>query len=130
MSRSSTITEQLLAAHGLPTKRRPATPGAILRREFLDELPMTQKELAKRLGVSARLVSQVVNERRPVDSELALRLARVLGTTAELWLGLQQAVAMWDAITAKASHVKKLRPIAQSRLLEHQIMENSPTVAA
>jgi addiction module HigA family antidote len=67
--------------------RRPTHPGAILREDILPSLDMTQTELAERLGVSRRTVSQVIHEHRPITPDMAIRLARLLGNVPEVFLG-------------------------------------------
>ena len=78
-------------------KRRPTHPGAILREEVLPALKMSQTELAERLGVSRLSVSELVHEKRALTPEMALRLSKLLDTTAESWLAMQGAVDLWDA---------------------------------
>ena len=100
-------------------KVRPTHPGAILR-DMLEELavdggelaPLTQKELAKRLGVSARAVNELIHERRAMTADMAIRLSRVFKTTPDIWMNLQKAVDLWDAAQANKNQYAKLRPIA------------------
>jgi addiction module HigA family antidote len=101
-------------------KVRPSHPGAILR-NMLDELsgesggrlaPLSQKELATHLGVSQRLVSDLIHERRAMTADLAIRLSRVFNTTPDIWMNLQKAVDLWDAAQANKNQYAKLRPIA------------------
>lgn len=101
-------------------KIRPTHPGAILR-NMLEELAadgrdpfssLTQKELAKRLGVYRRTVSDLINERRDVTADTAIRLSRVFKTTPDIWMNLQKAVDLWDAGQANKNKYAKLRPIA------------------
>ena len=77
-------------------KRRPTHPGAILREDVLLSLNMTQTELADKLGVSRRTVSQILHEHRPLTVDMAIRLAHFLGTTPESWLNMQQALDVWE----------------------------------
>lgn len=74
----------------------PETPGDVLR-ERLERFGITQDDLAEALKVSRLSVNQLVNNRRTVTAEMALRLGRVLGTSPGLWLNLQQAVDLFDA---------------------------------
>ena len=101
-------------------KVRPTHPGAILR-NMLAELAadgsdefasLTQKELAKRLGVSARAVNDLIRERRGMTADMAIRLSRVFKTTPDIWMNLQKAVDLWDAAQANKNQYAKLRPIA------------------
>ena len=76
--------------------RRPTHPGAILRQDVLPELRMTQQELADRLGVSRRTVSEILNEHRPLTPDMAIRIGKLLNTTPESWLRMQQALDLWE----------------------------------
>lgn len=67
----------------------PTHPGQVLRHDFLEPLAMSQYALAKALGVPQVRVSQIVNCKRAVSPDTALRLSRFFGTTAEFWLGMQ-----------------------------------------
>jgi len=75
--------------------RKPTHPGAILREDVLPELNMTQAEIAMRLGVSRRSVSEIIHEHRPVTADMAIRLAHFLGGTPNSWLNMQQALDIW-----------------------------------
>ena len=100
-------------------KVRPTHPGAILR-NMLEELAdegsaqrkMTRVELAKRLGVDRRTLSEFMRERRAVTADMAIRLSRVFKTTPDIWMNLQKAVDLWDAARANKNQYSKLRPIA------------------
>lgn len=70
--------------NGLP----PIHPGEYLR-ETLEELGLTQAELAKAIGVSPMRISHLVREERPVTADLALRLGQVFGQSPQYWLNLQ-----------------------------------------
>ncbi|MDE2309886.1 MAG: HigA family addiction module antidote protein [Betaproteobacteria bacterium] len=75
--------------------RKPTHPGAILREDVLPELGITQGEFADRLGVSRRTVSEILHERRPVTPDMAIRLGKLLGNGAGIWLRMQQTVDVW-----------------------------------
>src|SRR6266567_6630143 len=101
-------------------KVRPTHPGAILR-NMLEELAgegngqlavPTQKELAKRLGVSPRVITDLIHERRAMTADMAIRLSRVFKTTPDIWMNLQKAVDLWDAAETNKNQYAKLRPIA------------------
>jgi addiction module HigA family antidote len=79
--------------------RRPTHPGELLREETLPTAGLTQSELATRLGVSRGVVSDLIHERKPINPDLAHRLARVLDTTPEFWLRLQEAIDVWDSVS-------------------------------
>ena len=77
-------------------KRKPTHPGAILREDVLPALRMTQVEFAQRLGVSRLTVSDILHEKRPVSVDMAIRLGKLLGNGAGLWLRMQQALEVWE----------------------------------
>jgi len=75
--------------------RRPTHPGEILREDVLPALGMTQKGFADHLGVSRLTVSEILNEKRSVTPDMAIRLGKLLGNGPELWLRMQQALDVW-----------------------------------
>ncbi len=77
--------------------RRPTHPGAILREDVLPALAITQGRLSQMLGVSRLTVSQILHEHRALSPDMAMRLEKLLGTSAESWLRMQEAVDLWDA---------------------------------
>jgi len=95
-------------------KRRPSTPGDVLA-DILETNAITQTELARRLKVSRRTISQIIHGRRPMDVDMAVRLGTVLGNGPELWLNLQQAVDLWDALHAHSQEYETLKPFARSQ---------------
>ena len=76
--------------------RRPTHPGAILREDVLPGLNITQGKLAELIDVSRFTVSQIFNEHRAVTPDMAMRLEKLLGSAAESWLRMQEAVDLWD----------------------------------
>ena len=72
-------------------KRIPPThPGEILKLDFLEPLKLSQRTLADALGVNPRRISEIVNGKRSVTADTALRLARFFNVTPGFWLGLQK----------------------------------------
>lgn len=92
--------------------RRPTHPGAILREDVLPSLDMTQIELAERLGVSRRTISQVLHEHRPITPDMAIRLAHLLGGTPESWLNMQQALDVWELERKNARIYELIKKVA------------------
>lgn len=91
-------------------KRAPTHPGALLREVVLPELGITQGEFAERLGVSRRTVSEILHERRPVTPDMAIRLGRLMGNGAGLWLRMQQALDVWTLERqGDYAHIQQLR---------------------
>ena len=90
----------------------PPSPGEVLRRYIIEGARITQEDLAAAMAVSRLTVNQLVNGKRTITAEMALRLARVLGTTPEFWLDLQRGVDLHGArkeLTAKFNKMPVLR---------------------
>jgi antitoxin HigA-1 len=95
----------------VPKHRRPVSPGEVLVEEFLKPLAISQVELAERLGITFQRVNAIVNERRSVTPNTALRLSRVFGTSPDFWLNLQQARDLYEAMHSdEAKDIEKLKP--------------------
>lgn len=92
-------------------QRRPLTPGDHLR-DIIEERATTQQQFADALGITRRRLNEILNGRRGISPDTALRLGRVLGTSAELWLRLQNQLELWDAINGPgAKAIAKLKPL-------------------
>ena len=71
--------------------KTPCHPGEILRSSIEEGLGLTVTAVAKRLGVSRKTLSAIVNERSGISPEMAIRLEKGIGSTAEQWLLMQAA---------------------------------------
>ncbi len=69
--------------------REPIHPGETLR-EDLDALGMSAAELARRIEVPVNRITEILNGRRSITGDTALRLGRFFGTSGEFWLNLQK----------------------------------------
>ena len=78
-------------------KRMPTTPGAILKEEFLIPLKLTEKNLATHIDCEEKVIHRLINDKEPVSTILALKLASTFNTTPEFWLNLQRAVDLYRA---------------------------------
>ncbi len=89
---------------------RPVHPGEILREE-LEELGMSAKAIARELGVPQNRISDILRGRRGITADTALRLARYLNTTPQLWLNLQKAYELRVAeLEAGKDIAKQVKP--------------------
>ena len=89
---------------------RPVHPGEILREE-MEELGMSAKAIARELGVPQNRISDILRGRRGITADTALRLARYLNTTPQLWLNLQKAFELRVAeLEAGKDIVKQVKP--------------------
>jgi addiction module HigA family antidote len=95
---------------GLQGEPRPAHPGEVLLKEYLEPRGLSQADLAQGIHVPYQRVNELVRGKRGVTPSTALRLARFLGTSAEYWLGLQ---ARWDLVhvaQAEESVLEEIEP--------------------
>ena len=92
-------------------RRRPTHPGEMLREDFLPDFRLTVAGLARSLGVSRQSVNELLRGRRAVSPEMALRLSRLFGNSAEFWLNAQRAVDLWDAAQAIKDDVSRIKPL-------------------
>jgi addiction module HigA family antidote len=84
----------------------------MLLEEFLKPLNMTQRELAQRIGVSYPRVNELVQGKRGVTPDTALRLARLFGTTPVFWLNGQLVWDLYLAIHSDSSKsINKIKPL-------------------
>jgi len=67
----------------------PIHPGEILKEEFLEPFHLSQNALAKAIHVSARRINEIVNEKRSITADTALRLSLFFGTSPDFWMHLQ-----------------------------------------
>jgi addiction module HigA family antidote len=96
----------------LPTRAPPVHPGEVLLEDYLKPLGLSQSDFAKRIGVSFPRLNEIVKGHRSVTTDTALRLARVLGTTPDLWLNLQQSWDLWHALhSPEAKAIERLEPV-------------------
>lgn len=120
-SKSRTTTErrpqrskspQFAVVRRMPTKRPPTHPGEMLLEEFLKPLGISQSAFAVRLGISFPRLNEIIRGKRSITSDTALRLAHVLGMSADFWLGLQQDWELWHALRSKkAAAIARLEPL-------------------
>ena len=94
----------------IPTHRAPTHPGEMLLEEFLNPMGLTQRDLADGIEVSYQRVNEIVNGRRGVTAHTALRLAKFLGTTPDVWMNLQ---LRWDLYHAQREESAALDRIAR-----------------
>jgi antitoxin HigA-1 len=67
----------------------PVTPGEMLKEEFLAEYALSQSQLAKAIGISPNRIAEIVNNRRRITADTALRLSLYFGNSPEFWMNVQ-----------------------------------------
>ena len=91
--------------------RPPSHPGQILKVLYLEPLGISNTKLAETLGVSRKAISQIVNERKSVTPEMALRLSRAFpNSSAEFWLNLQKSFDLWQT-SNNSSDWQEVQPL-------------------
>lgn len=80
-----------------PSKLTPATPAELLRGKLEGRGGLTQDQLAQALGVTRYSVNQLLNDKRNITAEMAVRLERVFGETAEFWMDVQRDIELHRA---------------------------------
>ncbi len=102
--------------------RCPRHPGYILKTLYLQPLSLTISQLAEGLSVSRKTVSAIVNERKSITPEMALRLAQAFpNTTPESWLTLQRNYDVWQ-VAHTTSQWKSVHAISDTLCEPHEAM--------
>jgi addiction module HigA family antidote len=96
-------------------KRNPTHPGEILREDFLLPLGLTQTELAKALKTSFRTINEILNEKRSISPDMALRLSRYFGTSPDVWIGLQADYDLYWARMKSQKTIDEIKPLQGKR---------------
>ena len=93
--------------------KNPPHPGLSVRHDCLEPLGLNVTEAAKRLGVSRKQLSDIVNCHAGISPEMAIRLDKAFGAGADMWLRLQAAYDLAQAMKhADAIKVERLLPAA------------------
>jgi addiction module HigA family antidote len=89
----------------------PVHPGEILREEYVVPLGISANRFAAALGIPTNRITEILNERRAVTADTALRLARVLGTSPDFWLNLQKRFELRTAEIQLGPKLRALKPL-------------------
>ncbi len=84
----------------------PPHPGTVLR-DYLGNVPVTAA--AKHLGITRVALSRILNGSAGISAEMALRLADALGTSPELWTGMQAQYDLWQASKKRRRKLERLK---------------------
>ena len=95
----------------MSTMNNPPHPGEIIREECLKPLGLTVTAAATGLGITRKALSELLNGHTGLSPEMAIRLAKVFGSSAETWLRLQMQYDLWQAEQrAETIQVERLAP--------------------
>ena len=92
-------------------KLPPMHPGEVLREEFLIPLGLSAGSLARACGVPRTRIERIASEETSVTADTALRLGKALGTSAQLWLNLQNEFDMRTAKSRIGKELEKISPV-------------------
>jgi addiction module HigA family antidote len=98
--------------------KNPVHPGQIVRHACLEPLGLTITEGAKILGVSRQALNNVVNCKSGISAEMAIRLTKAFGSTADTWLRMQVAYDLAQAMKCE-SKIKVQRQRVPAELQAH-----------
>lgn len=101
----------------IPTHRIPTHPGMMLREEFLDPLGITQRQLADAILVPYQRVNEIINQKRGITPDTALRLAKYFGNTPGFWMNLQLRFDLYQAQMSDSEDIKKIRTLKLDQAL-------------
>jgi len=91
--------------------KNPPYPGRIVRQECIEPAGLTITEAARALGMTRQALNNLVNGKCGISPEMAIRLSKAFGSSAEIWLGLQMdydlAQAEKNADRIKVARVKQ-----------------------
>ena len=76
---------------------KPMHPGKVLLNIYMNELNLTQTELAYKCKCHPRKIKEIINGKRGISPSFAIVLEKVLGTTAEMWVHIQAEYDLWKA---------------------------------
>ena len=95
----------------MSTMHNPPHPGEIVREECLNPLGLSVTAAAAGLGITRKALSELLNGHSGVSPEMAIRLAKAFGSSAETWLRLQMQYDLWQAEQrAETIQVERLAP--------------------
>jgi antitoxin HigA-1 len=99
----------------------PITPGEILREDFMEPLDISINQLARDLSVPPNRISEIVNGKRAITADTALRLQRYFGLEAQFWLNLQTEYDLrmmkrkiWPDIKRRIVPVRALETVSEN----------------
>ncbi len=91
--------------------RQPTHPGAILREDVipaLKEQGVNLSQFTRALGISRSLLYSILDENRPVTTNIAVRLGKVLGNGPVIWLNMQRAYDLWEVQAKLATELNNM----------------------
>jgi addiction module HigA family antidote len=91
-------------------------PGEVLLHEFLEPLEISAYRLSKDLKIPQTRISEIVNGRRRITADTALRLSKYFGNSAKFWLGLQDDFDIEEGMENKGNELNGIKQYADENL--------------
>lgn len=91
----------------------PPHAGVILNEEFLRPLGLSLTSAAKKLNVNYQSLRYVIKGKKGISPVLALKLSRLLSTSPQFWLNMQNEYDLWQAVESEKKNLKKIKPVRQ-----------------
>ena len=88
-------------------RRKPTHPGEVLLEDVIKPLGLTITEAARDLGISRKMLSEIVNGKGRVSPDIAVRIAKATDTSPESWLAMQNKLDLWNAMQNEPQNVIK-----------------------
>ncbi len=98
-------------------KRMPTHPGQILKEDFLEPLGLSQTLLARELNTTFRTINEIINEKRNISPEMAIKLSRYFGTSTEIWLNLQNQYDLYKIKIKKQRIFEEIKPYKRDKIV-------------
>lgn len=95
-------------------KRKLTHPGEILNEDFLKPLGLSQSALAKEIGTTFRTINELVNKKRNMSTEMAIKLSKYFATSVDLWLNLQNQYDIHRIRVRKPELLEHIKPYAKT----------------
>lgn len=93
-------------------KRKPTHPGEVIREDIIKPIGITVTDAAKKLGVTRKTLSALLNCRSSLSPDMAIRISKATNTTPESWLFMQAKLDLWNA----AHHKTKVKPLTSKEV--------------
>lgn len=90
-----------------------ATPGRILKEEFLEEFNLSQAELSERTGIPRSTINEIIKGKRPISAETAFALGTLFGMSPQFWANLQSQHDLRRVEVEKSASIRaRVRPLS------------------
>lgn len=90
----------------------PVHPGEVLLHDFLEPLHLSQRQVARAIGIPPNRINAIVNGTRSITGDTALRLAKFFNTSAHLWINLQAEYELDKARLERGPEIDKIEKLA------------------